>query len=184
VTDNHDSDDFATASTAVNALLPAALNVDTLALSQTTAAPARRALLAHLNAGQLLVNYMGHGSVAVWASEELLTAADAQALTNGPRLPVVVAMTCLNGFFHDLATTSLAEALLTAEHGGAVAVWASSGLTTPAGQAVLNQELVRQLFGAERLTLGEAMVRAKAAVGDRDVRRTWILFGDPTLRLE
>jgi len=33
------------------------------------------------------------------------------------------------------------------------------------------------------LTLGEAVRRAKAAVSDQDVRRTWILFGDPTTRL-
>ena len=35
-------------------------------------------------------------------------------------------MNCLNGFFHDLYTTSLAESLITAPQGGAVAVWASS----------------------------------------------------------
>jgi hypothetical protein len=93
-------------------------------------------------------------------------------------------MTCLNGFFHDLYTESLAEALLKAEQGGAVAVWASSGLTAPSGQAVMNQELVKHLFGEEVLTLGEAIIQAKATATDRDVQRTWILFGDPTLRLK
>jgi hypothetical protein len=34
------------------------------------------------------------------------------------------------------------------------------------------------------LTLGEAVRRAKAATGDSDVRRTWILFGDPTTKLK
>ncbi len=48
----------------------------------------------------------------------------------------------------------------------------------------MNQELVRLLFQGSGLTLGEAMVRAKAAVSDPDVRRTWILFGDPALRLK
>jgi len=96
----------------------------------------------------------------------------------------VVAMTCLNGFFHDLYSESLAEALLKAEQGGAVAVWASSGLTAPSGQVVMNQELVRLLFGEEQLTLGEAIRRAKAAVTDRDVRRTWSLIGDPATQLK
>jgi hypothetical protein len=31
--------------------------------------------------------------------------------------------------------------------------------------------------------LGEAMRKAKQAVGDTDVRRTWILFGDPTMQM-
>jgi hypothetical protein len=94
-------------------------------------------------------------------------------------------MTCLNGYFHDAALESLAEALLLAEGGGALAVWASSGLTGPGGQALMNQELYRWLFTQSGstgalLTLGEAMVQAKATVGNADLRSTWILFGDPT----
>lgn len=36
----------------------------------------------------------------------------------------------------------------------------------------------------EPLTLGEAAVRAKAAVSEGDMRRTWILLGDPTTKLQ
>ena len=71
----------------------------------------------------------------------------------------------------------------------AVAVWASSGMTFPHGQAEMNRALYKELFssshqgskGAEG-RLGEAIRRAKAATGDADVRRTWILLGDPTMR--
>ena len=120
----------------------------------------------------------------MWAGEELLTAADVYGLHNAARLPLVVTLNCLNGFFHDVYTESLAEAWLKAAHGGAIGVWASSGLTSPGGQAAVNQALITELFSGEGLTLGEAVQRAKAAVHDRDIRRTWILFGDPTLRLE
>lgn len=184
VADDNDSFDFAAASTAASALLPADMTIVDIDLGQTDPVSARDELLAHLHTGQLLVNYVGHGSVEAWAGEGLLTSADARALTNGAQLPVVLTLTCLNGFFHDVFSESLAEALLKAEQGGAVAVWASTGLTGPAGQAVLNQELVWQLFGEEALTLGEAAVRAKSAVVASDVRRTWILFGDPTMRLK
>ena len=34
------------------------------------------------------------------------------------------------------------------------------------------------------LTLGEAAVKAKRAISDLDVRRTWVLFGDPTMRFK
>ena len=29
----------------------------------------------------------------------------------------------------------------------------------------------------------DAVVRAKASVGDQDIRPTWILFGDPTMQV-
>jgi len=93
-------------------------------------------------------------------------------------------MTCLNGLFHDIYTESLAEAMLKAEGGGAVAVWASSGMTEPGGQAIMDKELIRLLFNGESLTIGEAAMRAKRATADQDIRRTWILFGDPTTRLK
>jgi len=94
-------------------------------------------------------------------------------------------MTCLNGYFHDAMNESLGESLLKSESGGAVAVWASSGMTLPADQALLNQELYRFLFSGSRvLTLGELMHQAKGAVSDADVRRSWILLGDPTIKLK
>ena len=143
---------------------------------------ARADLLSAINQGPLLVNFIGHGSVEIWRGS-ILTSDDAEDLTNGNQLPFFVNMTCLNGNFHDLYTESLAEALLKAPQGGAVAVWSSSGLTYPQGQAPMNQELIRLLFNGESLRLGEATMRAKAATPDQDVRKTWILFGDPSMKL-
>ena len=113
----------------------------------------------------------------------LLATSDTVTLTNGSALPLVVGMTCLNGFFQSPYTESLAEALLKAENGGAVAVWTSSGLTDPYGQSLMNKAFFRLLFNGQGLTLGEAAAQAKAATPDQDVRRSWILFGDPTTKL-
>ncbi len=145
-------------------------------------ATARTDLLDLLNQGQLLVNYVGHGSTKIW-NGNLLTSSDAWSLTNSPYLPFLVSMTCLNGFFQDPYSESLAETFLKAERGGAVAVWTSSGLTLPGEQAVMNLELIRLLFNGQGLTIGEAVMRAKRIVTNGDIRRTWILFGDPTIRL-
>jgi hypothetical protein len=142
----------------------------------------REDLLRSINLGPLLVNYVGHGSMEIWRGS-VFTADDAEGLTNGNRLPFFINMTCLNGFFQDVFADSLAESLLKAGQGGAVAVWASSGLTTPDHQTGLNKELYRLLFNGERLTIGEAVMRSKRSADDSDVRRTWILFGDPTTRL-
>ncbi|HYV06438.1 MAG TPA: C25 family cysteine peptidase, partial [Blastocatellia bacterium] len=71
--------------------------------------------------------------------------------------------------------------------GGAIAVWASSGLTIPSAQSAMTKQAFETLFDAgdgQTVMLGEITSRAKAAVHDSDVRRTWILFGDPTTRIK
>ena len=65
---------------------------------------------------------------------------------------------------------------------GAVAVWASTGITSPSGQGLMDREVIRQLFSGG--TIGQATAQAKAAMLDPDVRRTWILFGDPSARVK
>jgi len=150
---------------------------------QTDDETARTAILGSINEGKLIINYIGHGSVQIWQGN-LLTSEDSQHLINGLRSPFFVNMTCLNGFFQAPYADSLAEALLKARQGGAIAVWASSGLTEPEGQVPMNKELIRLLSNGKSLTLGEATAQAKAATTDQDVRRSWILFGDPATRLK
>lgn len=111
----------------------------------------------------------------------LLGSNDAPELQNRDRLSVFVMMNCLNGYFNDPGIGSLGESLLKSR-GGAVAVWASSAMTFPGSQAPMNQEFYRQLFGA-RARLGDAAMRAKAATFDLDARRTWVLLGDPTMKV-
>jgi hypothetical protein len=91
-------------------------------------------------------------------------------------------MTCLNGHFHDLTSVSLGEALLTAPNGGAVATWVSSALTFAPGQQSMGRSLYQYIFqGGSSPLLGDAIRAAKLSTNDIDVRRSWILFGDPTL---
>jgi hypothetical protein len=176
--------DFEGSSLGLEPLLPHSVGVKRIFRGHYGSdAEAKEALLGGINEGPLLVNYVGHGSVGVWRGD-LLTLADAEALTNGTGFPFFIGMTCLNGFFQTPYTDSLAEALIKRPQGGAVAVWTSSGLTVPGEQALMNMELMRLLFGAESLRVGEAARRAKAATTDQDVRKTWILFGDPSMKLK
>ena len=140
-------------------------------------------MLDAINRGQKLINYNGHGNVDTWRGS-LLTVEDVAGLSNNDSLSMFVMMTCLNGYFHDAQLDSLAEALLRAEHRGAIAVWASSGMTPPGDQAVMDLELFRRLFDSSNtLTIGEVALRAKAQVLNKDARLSWVLFGDPTTRL-
>jgi MYXO-CTERM domain-containing protein len=173
VTDTDDVDlDFSGASTAGEAKVSDIMPVDRF---QRTTSGTPDVLLNKLGAGPFLVNYIGHGSVEVW--DGLLNSTQAAALTND-HASIYVVMNCLNGFFHDLYTTSLAESLITAPQGGAVAVWATSSLAEYAPQPAFDQEFLMRL---SRTSLGEAAVAAKGRITDSDTRRTWMLFGDPTL---
>jgi hypothetical protein len=177
--DGADADyDFASASAALVPLLPAGITPELHDFAQTS--DARSDTIAAMNRGGLIANYIGHGSIEIWANY-VYTTPDARAATNRV-LPFVVDMECLNGYFHDIFTTSLGEGLMLNPNGGAVAVWASSGLTFPDGQNAMNRELYRQLFGGTNV-IGDAILKAKAATNDLDVRKMWVLFGDPTMGL-
>jgi hypothetical protein len=91
-------------------------------------------------------------------------------------------MTCLNGLFQDIYSESIAEALIRNPSGGAVAVYASSGLTEPYAQSLMHRQFLTTLFSASPVRLGDAIIPAKSATSDPDVRKTWILIGDPSLR--
>jgi hypothetical protein len=182
--DQDDSGDAFVEDTAtLKGLLPASLSVSEISLATDSDSTAHSDVLSALNDGVGLVDYEGHGSEQLWENG-LFDTTDATGLTNGSMLPFVVSMTCLNGYFQDVYADSLAKALIKAPGGGAVAVWASSGLTYSSPQATLNQALVKALFGSQPMTLGEAAATAKAAVTDMDVRHTWILFGDPATKLQ
>ncbi len=174
---------FESQSAQTAALLPAAITLQTINRSSGNDDLTRGQIMDALNQGPLIVNYYGHGSVQVWTGAGLLDSELANSLTNTNRLSLFVMMTCLNGYAHDAYTDSLAESVLKAPNGGAVAVWASSGFTETQPQFVLDQEFYRQLFSGQPVRLGDAIRGAKAATGDNDVRRTWVLFGDPATNI-
>lgn len=158
--------DFGADANALNALAPAGFTKKVVAAGDEAF-------------DSLLLAYVGHGSTDLWSAGSF-TGGNAAALSNA-RLPFVAAMTCLNGYYHDLYQVSMAESLLLNPNGGAVGVWASSALTEPRPQLQMATELYRKLFAGARV--GDAILAAKRATQDRDVRRSWILFGDPSMPL-
>jgi hypothetical protein len=82
----------------------------------------------------------------------------------------------------------MAEELLLAEDGGAVAVFAPSSLTLSSDQGPLNRALMKVLLEEDAPALGLAILEAKWSLaaetqGQRDVIETFTLLGDPALRL-
>jgi hypothetical protein len=154
----------------------------------------REQLIDEVNRGILLVNYTGHGAEDFWADEGIFEAADVDGLhngDNGPKYPLVVAMTCLNGYFVEAfeGWDSLAEVLTKSADKGAVAVFTSTGMTAPGGQALLDRGFFEALFEKGKRRLGEATDYGKlnllaSSEGGEDVVRTFMLFGDPAMEMK
>ncbi len=155
--------------------------VQEIARGTGTDAAIHTAVIAAMRSGPAALDYQGHGAEDFW-NGNLLSDDDTSALANAGQSLLFSAATCFNGYFVDIGRTSLAQALLLTEGGGAWAAWASSGMTSPVEHSQLSSDLLEAAV-VEGLTLGEASVRAKSTIKDPDVRSTFHLFGDPSARM-
>lgn len=184
VADRPEGYNFEALNNAARAQLPENIAATAINRQYLTDVETQGRILQAINQGPAVVQYAGHGSTQVWTGAPLLGVNDLPHLTNQSSLSFFSLMTCLNGYFINPTGDSLAEGLLKTPNGGGIAVWASSGLTMARGQEQMNREFFRRLYQEGRAPrLGDAILGAKAATNDPLVRATWILFGDPTLRL-
>ncbi len=140
------------------------------------------------NSGNILIHYLGHGAESLWADGAIFQNSDADALTN-PKLPIVVAMNCLNGYFYDAnpAYQSLADRLLFNPDGGAIAMWASTSLSNPDVQQPLQNNFYQKVATQPGIRLGDAILAAKVLTGwssgNDEVMSSWTLLGDPMIQI-
>ncbi len=184
VADKDDTESFTQDSLTVQSKLPKTMQATDVFTDTVGVTGARTDILNAINSGQLLVNYLGHGSEEQWSGSDIFDTTSVGSLTNGSQLPVFLVMDCLNGFFQDVYAQPLGVTLLLASNGGAVAVLASTGLNQPPPQTNLDSLVVQNAFGAKRTTLGDAIVKAKSMINDTDVRKTFVLFGDPAMQVK
>ncbi len=190
VADNFDptAGDFTSESEAVAGLIPAGFDVTRSYLDFETPSDARADLLGTLDAGALLVNYVGHGGLDRLAGESLLMTQDVPGLQASSGPPVFAALTCAVGRFDVPGVTPLASALVLDPDGGAIAAWAPTGLSFSSEANVLNQGFARALFDGSGQPLGQAVRSAL-----RDYIRPgfqpfmldiYNLLGDPALEVQ
>ena len=145
-------------------------------------------IIAAFNSGSIVISYMGHGAEDRWADATVFINADAQALTN-TTYPIVVAMDCLNGYFYDADPSylSLSDTLLFNPNGGAIAMWASTSLSSPDVQQVLQNNFYSTLASNPGIRLGNAVQLAKLGMawsgGTNELINSWTLLGDPMLKV-
>ncbi len=140
------------------------------------------------NQGNSLITFTGHSSIHQWAHEILFHLEDVPNLNNGPRLPVVLEMTCFTGSFqiHDFPT--LDESLVRKPGGGAVAVWGATGLGISTGHHWLAEGFLEAIYEDGVGEIGAAALAGKlnlASVGSNpDLIDTFTLLGDPATKYE
>lgn len=145
-------------------------------------------LVAEISEGKYFANYSGHGNVTSWSSNwftatNVMCTGGTQCVNNVNNEFAFTMLTCLNAYF---VTTgdSLGETLIFTQNGGAVAAWASTGLTTADVQEVMGQRFYQQLGVGNITRLGDLIKDAKTQIpGGMDVRLSWALLGDPMLKL-
>ena len=184
VADKDDTVSFTQDTQSVQSQLPAAIKVTDIFVGKEGTQAARTDIVNNINSGQALVNFLGHGSEEQWAGPAVFDTNAVGSLTNGSQLPVFLIMDCLNGFFQDVYAEPLGVTLMLAPNGGGVAVLASSGLNQPRPQTDLDALVVQNAFNSKGATLGEAILKAKSKIADPDVRTTFVLFGDPAMKVK
>jgi hypothetical protein len=140
--------------------------------------------------GTLFLTYSGHGGVNRWTDESLLIDTDIPQLTNLNRLPIILSLTCLDGYWYFPPASQrvgFMEQMMRAANGGAVATFSPSGLGISTGHNALMSGMLDAIFKDGVQRLGPATIAGKVNVyvgGDGlDLINTYTILGDPALRL-
>lgn len=137
--------------------------------------------------GTLFLAYNGHSSIDRWASEGILTLNNIEQMTNNDQLTLLFSMTCLDGYWQHPVITGIAETMVRASNGGAVATFSPTGLGVATGHDVMQDGMFDAILNDDAQTLGEATLASKARLfrigRNLDLLDTFMIHGDPALRL-
>ncbi len=137
--------------------------------------------------GALLVNYIGHAAIDRWASEQIYINSNVATQNNLTQLPIILSMTCLDGFWNHATTSSLMETALRAPNGGTIASWSPTGLGVASGHDSLERGFLKAVFQDGVQDLGAATLAGKLLLystgANFDLLHTFTILGDPALRL-
>jgi hypothetical protein len=150
-----------------------------------------KAIVDAINSGTVLINYIGHGNLRLWAHEAVFTREDnLPQLFNKDKLTFAMTASCSFGWYDDPTTVSAGELFVTMEQGGAIADYTASRVVIddsnfPLDESMFSYLLQRNSYG-QFTRLGDASLLAKLSTSDYyDQLNTlkFHLFGDPTIRL-
>ena len=165
-----------------------------LEVTHTDVNAARAAILNEINAGKLLVNYIGHAAASQWSAPYpgMLNNIHISSLNNLNKYPVFLSMTCWDGYYVYPNPTggqyeAMAEVFTKAANKGAVAAWSATGMGVARGHEYLNQGFFDAVFRDGMHSLGQATSYGKLFLWtsreNLDLIDTYLLFGDPATNI-
>jgi hypothetical protein len=161
--------------------------IEKLYLSQLGAAATKAAVRNAFDTGVSLMSYVGHGSSGLWASEGILRSPDVASFAPQPLQPLVLTMTCSNGYFLSPYGNSLAERLVLADQKGAIASFSPSGLSVDEAAHVYHRAVVSELEQGNHERLGDLLLGAQASYAATgalpELLDIYNLLGDPGLKI-
>ena len=180
-----DSGNFPADSDTLVSIIPSDFTVEKIYASEHSLIDTRQLLIDGINRGAMLINFMGHGGLGQLGRKGLLKTSDVNSLTNGERMPILTAMTCVVGRYSTPGYDSLSESLILKENGGAIAVIAPTGLSIHSQAMLLNQKFFSAVFEDGEDLIGDAIINAyrnySNSGGDNYTLRIYNLIGDPAL---
>ncbi len=142
--------------------------------------------------GVMFVSYIGHGTKTFWAQEKIWDVTSASQMSNGTKFPIMLPMTCNEGYFHEAAqgAESTSEAAVRLPNNGAIASWAPTGYGLSAGHDYLERGFFLWVYHGLGQRIGPATTAGKLYLASNapngsyfDLIDTFLLMGDPALRL-
>lgn len=143
-----------------------------------------------INEGRLLVNFIGHGAVHFWTSERIWRSADIATLSNEGKYPIMLPLTCSEGYYVHPTLASLSETNVRAEGKGAIASWTAAGFGLITGHDYFNRGFLNAVLLQGERTMGLATMAGKlklfqeAHPDEHFHLLTYLLLGDPALHLQ
>jgi len=142
------------------------------------------------NSGALILNFLGHASVNRWSHEQIFLLSDLPNLQNADKLPVILSMDCLDGFWSGpggYPGTSIIEEVVRQSENGAIAAFSPTGLGISTGHDILHKGFYESLMVDNNWELGSAALNAKLQLFNvgihPDLLHTYTIFGDPALQI-
>lgn len=173
-----------------NSILPAAFTRSKMyyRVNYSSSSVLRTALLNGINSGALFVNYNGHSSVPYWGGERYFRTSDVPTLNNAGRWPVMLPMTCLEGYYIVPGYKSQGETVVRTLGRGAIASWSPTGLGVATGHNELYTGFYEAIFQQGVVQLGPATTAGKLKLFNstntfKELLDNYVLFGDPALTL-
>lgn len=158
---------------------------------------ASRAIDDRIEAGCLIMNYVGHGNESGLAHERVIRTDNINSWNNSTMLPLFITATCEFSRFDDAVInqatgsisprTSAGEMVLLNPDGGGIALMSTTRVVYSAPNYTLNRNIYDYAFRAapdgRSMRLGDIIRQAKVSSGTGMNKRNFLLLGDPALRL-